>query len=106
MNSIVFSDEAIKDLQGIKDYISDELLNSVAADNSVSKILRSIRILGDFPESGSPLSSIINYDSEYRFVVCGSYISFYTYENETVYIHRILYGKRNYLRILFNNETE
>lgn len=44
------------------------------------------------------------------FFVSGNYITFYRVNIHEVYIDRILYGKRNYLRILFpdlpQNSTE
>lgn len=104
MYNTVFSSEAIKDLQKIKEYISTELSNEIAADNTVSNILKSIRAISAFPKSGSPLSAVIDYDCDYRFTVCGNYLTFYTFDENYIYVHRVLYGKRNYLRILFNEE--
>ena len=63
-------------------------------------------MLSDFPEIGEPLQSVINIDTAYRFVVCGSYIAFYRYENDEVKIIRVLYGRRNYLQILFGEQEE
>lgn len=42
-------------------------------------------------------------ESDSHLIVSGNYISFYhTYGNE-VYVDRILYAKRDYLRILFQD---
>ena len=44
-------------------------------------------------------------ESDYRFLVSGNYLSFYrTYGNE-VYVDRILYARRDYMRILFGDIT-
>lgn len=106
MADIKFSPEAITDLNRTKAYITEELCEEKAAENTISKILKRIRQLSEFPLSGSPLSSIINLNTDYRFLVCGNYTAFYRFENETVYIVRVLYGRRDFMRILFGEPQE
>ena len=106
MAEVKFSPEAIEDLQRIKAYIRDELCNEAAANSVITKIFRSIRTLEIFPEAGAPLSSIVNFSTNYRFLVCGSYTAFYRTEAGTVYIVRILYGRRDFMRILFGTAQE
>lgn len=76
----------------------------IAAQKLVSHILKSMRGLADFSESGPGLSSILNIETDYRFQVCENYLIFYRVEKQTVYIIRILYGKRNYLKLLFGEQ--
>ncbi len=104
MNKIVLSYEARNDLKEIKNYISNELNNEIAANNTLSKITKSIRRLENQPLIGTPLSSVIEFDTNYRFLVCGNYMAFYRVENHTVFISRVLYGRRDYMKILFKNE--
>jgi plasmid stabilization system protein ParE len=106
MAEIKFSPEAVNDLQQTKAYIAEELCNEQAAVSTVAKIMRHIRMLADFPESGAPLSSVIGLDTDYRFLVCGNYTAFYQVKNGTVYIVRILYGRRNYVQILFGEPQD
>lgn len=80
MTEIKFSPEAIADLQNTKSYIADELCNEQAAVSTIEKILKRILMLKDFPELGAPLSSIVNLDTDYRFLVCGNYTAFYRVE--------------------------
>ena len=103
MYKVSFSPEAVDDLKGIKQYIKDELCNEQAAKNTVAKILKKVKMLSDFPESGSSLSAIIGFDTDYRYLVCDNYIAFYRIENKNVLIVRILYGRRNYMQILFGD---
>lgn len=103
MYKISFSPEAVDDLKEIKRYIKDELCNEQAAKNTVAKILKKIKILSDFPESGSSLSVIIGFDTDYKYLICDNYIAFYRIENKNVLIVRILYGRRNYMQILFGD---
>ena len=103
MNKLHYSPEAKNDLVKIGEYIAAELANPTAATNVVSKITKRIRELEKFAEIGAPLSSIINVDTDYRFLVCGNYIVFYRTAANNVWIGRVLYGKRDYLSILFGN---
>lgn len=103
MNNIHLSDEAQKDLIEIKAYIEEELSNPVAALATVSRITKSLRILRTYAHAGALLSSVVDIESDYRFIVSGNYISFYrAYETE-IYVDRILYARRDYMRILFED---
>ena len=93
MAEIKFSPEAIKDLQQIKAYITDELLSEQAANNTINKIMNNIRMLGNFPNSAPALSGIVGFETDYRYLVCGNYNAFYRVQSETIYIVRVLYGK-------------
>ena len=93
--------ESRNDLAAIKEYIGVELANPDAAKNTMVKITKRIRDLKRFAEIGSPLSSIIDIDTDYRFLVCGNYLVFYRAVVNDVYIDRVLYGRRDYLAILF-----
>ncbi len=99
---IHYSPETLNDLDEIRDYIMFELENPSAADNTIHNILGKIDGLRDFSETGTPLSSVIELDSEFRFLFSGNYMVFYHMNNYDVYIDRILYKRRDYLRILFS----
>lgn len=101
MNKLLYSPEALNDLDEIWVYINNELQNSAAAQKIVSDTLDAIETLRDFLELGPPLSSITEFESDYRFLVCGKYIAFYRVMGFEVHIDRVLYGRRNYMRILF-----
>ena len=104
MSNVVLSFEAKNDLKEIKKYISNELDNDIAANNTIAKITKLIRRLEQQPLMGTPLSSIIEFDTNYRFLVCGNYMVFYRFDNNTVFITRIIYGRRDYMKILFKNK--
>ena len=42
----------------------------------------------------------------YRYLVCGNYMIFYHLDGGAVYIDRILYGRRDYLTLLFDHSFE
>lgn len=86
----------------IWDYISSELQNISAAERTVNRIMDAVDQLADFAEIGAPLSSIADVGSDYRFLVTGSYLTFYRVYGSAIYVDRVLYGRRDYLRILFD----
>ena len=109
MNKLHLSPAAQDDLEQIKTYISGELENPSAAVSTLRKITNSIRMLQNHALAGAPLSSVANVESDYRFLVSGNYLTFYRVSHGNVYVDRILYGRRDYLRILFadiEEETE
>lgn len=52
---------------------------------------------------GAPLFSIIDIETDYRFLVCDSYLIFYRYDDEVIYVVRVLFGRRDYMHILFKD---
>lgn len=106
MNKLYYSSEALNDLDEIWKYIFEELQNPIAAQKTVYSILDTIEKLKEFSEMGPDLSSVTDVENSYRFLVCGNYLAFYRVNGVEVSIDRILYGKRDYLRILFGNLSE
>ncbi len=103
MNKLHLAPEAQNDLDEIQTYIAEELENPQAAQSTVGKIMKSIRLLLEHSLIGAPLSSIADVDSDYRFLVSGNYMVFYRVNGADVFIDRVLYGRRDYLRILLGD---
>lgn len=102
-HKILYSKESRRDLDEIWDYIASELQNPIAAERIVNSIMDAVDQLADFAEAGAPLTSVADIESDYRFLVTGNYLTFYrVYENK-VFVDRILYGRRDYLRVLFGD---
>jgi len=106
MNKLLISPEAQDDIEKIRQHIAEELENPLAADNTLIKITRRIRTLVDFPQSGCRLSPVSGFETAYRFLVCGNYLVFYRVEEGSVFVDRILYGKRDYLKLLFGEQPK
>ncbi|MCL6480040.1 MAG: type II toxin-antitoxin system RelE/ParE family toxin [Peptococcaceae bacterium] len=106
MYKLKISPDAKNDLAEIKSCISQELCNPQAAVNLVSKITKKIRGLSEHPGIGAPLSSVVDIQTDYRFLVCANYLIFYRCEDGIVFVSRILYGRRNYMRMLFGDLPE
>ncbi len=100
-NNIRYSAESRRDLDDVWDYIVSERQNRMAAERVVNRILDAVDRLEDFAEMGAPLSSVADVSGDYRFLVSGNYMVFYRVNGRDVYIDRILYGRRDFLRVLF-----
>lgn len=105
-NKLHYTHEAQRDLDEIWNYIVSDFSNPEAAERTVNRIMDAIDQLADFAEMGASLHSVADVESDYRFLVCGNYLSFYRVEGNEIYIDRILYGRRDYLRILFGDTSE
>lgn len=68
------------------------------------KIIRKkVRGLSEHPGICAPISSVVDIQTDYRFLVCANHLIFYRYEDGVVFVSRILYFRRDYMRILFND---
>ena len=105
-NKIRYSLDAQRDLDEIWDYIVADLCNPKAVERMANRIMDAADSLADFSGTGAPLSSIADTDAEHRFLITGSYMTFYRVHGNDVYIDRILYGRRDYLRILIGDQLE
>ena len=76
MVNIVMSPEAENDLVLIGDYITHKLMNPKNAIKTIRNIKNRIDVLVDFPLIGTPLTAIVTYDTDYRFLGSGSYVYF------------------------------
>lgn len=102
--------EAANDMEGIKEYIADELHNPDAARDILMDILNSCKNLLTFPMMGPSLTSITGIVTDFRYLICGSYLICYKADARFISIYRVLYGKQDYMRALFGvlpeNEKE
>ena len=105
-NKIHYAAESRRDLDEIWDYIAYNLQNVSAAERIVNRIMNDVDHLENHAEMGALLSSIVNVESDYRFLVTGNYLTFYRVYGSDVYVDRVLYGRRDYLRILFGDTQD
>ena len=104
MVEVTISPLARADMREIADYIESRLQNPSAALNIIRRLRTAILSLGSYPEMGSPLLVSDKPDCPYRYLVCGNYMVFYHISNDAVRIDRVLYGRRDYLSILFSHQ--
>lgn len=86
----------------IVSYISGRFYAPQAAAGLVDKLDKAISSLEQFPFSGHPYVNKYRLEDEYRMLIVGNYLVFYVvYDSDgIVEIRRILYGKRNYEKLL------
>ena len=102
-NKIHYSSESRRDLDDIWDYIVSVLQNRSAAERVIDRIMDAVDPLKNFAEMGTPLSSIADIGTDYRFLVSGNYMVFYRVQDNDVYIDRVLYGRSDYMSVLFKD---
>ena len=102
-NKIHYSPESRRDLDDIGDYIVSELQTRSAAERVIDRIMDVVDPLKKFAEMGTPLSSIADVGTDYRFLVSGNYMVFYRVQGSDVYIDRVLYGRSDYMSVLFKD---
>ena len=102
-NKIHYSPESRRDLDDIWDHIVLELQNRSAAERVIDRIMDAVDPLKNFAEMGTPLSSIADIGTDYRFLVSGNYMVFYRVQGNDVYIDRVLYGRSDYMSVLFKD---
>ena len=96
------TDKAEADLDGIVSYISVQLANRQAAADFLDKLQAAINEACAFPESGVPAENEFLPYKAIRKKTISSYIMYYfpDMQAETIYILRIIYGRRNLDEIL------
>ena len=100
MAEVQISPQAHADMREISDYLSRELHNPGAALQLIRRFQKAASRLRDFPEMGTPLPHE-GMRVPYRYLTCGNYLLFYHTINGIVHVDRVLYGRRDYLALLF-----
>lgn len=105
MTKVILTAAARADLREIQHYTATVLMNPSASKGMLKRITAQLRTLEQFPEAGTPIlpreSPVV-----YRYLVCGSYMAFYHIQRDTAVVDRILYGRRDYLAILFGDQLD
>ena len=103
MVKLYLSPLARADMREIGDYIRRELRSPEAALRTVRRFREAMQPLREFPNMGSPLLAAGKQSAPYRCLVCSSYLIFYHADSTAVYIDRVIYGRRDYLALLFSD---
>ena len=106
MSEVLISPLAKADMAEIVDYIRRELHNGSAAARLLCRFREAMGSLCDYPESGARLLPEKTDRFPYRYLVCGNYLIFYHLEGRSVLVDRVIYGRRDYMAILFGDSLE
>ena len=89
---------AEEDFTEIVSYIAAD--NHKAANTLATKIEKNLELLSENPKLGRiPRDEEIR-NLGYRYIIIQNYIIFYTIDEKTILIHRILHSARNYKSLL------
>ena len=94
-----YTPAAILDLQEIRDYIQDVLLNPDAAQNVLKNIADSCRKLKNQPYMGVELRKKLGREIDGYCIITGKYIVIYDVD-EAVSILRVLDTRTDYVKVL------
>ncbi|CDF58737.1 type II toxin-antitoxin system RelE/ParE family toxin [Thermobrachium celere] len=84
---------AVKDLEEIVSYITNELKSPKAAMDLIDEMDSSISRLKKFPYSCRVYYQEREFENEYRVLPVKNYLIFYVVKENIVEVHRILYSK-------------
>lgn len=96
---VEFTDECIKEITEIYEYISNFLNANEAAKRLILEVMDKILNLATEPDLYMKIGKTDKLKRDYHRMVIKNYIILYTidYKNKIVYISRMIYEKRNYL---------
>lgn len=99
--TIKYTPAAIADLQELKNYISKTLHNPKAAQRITKSILDHCSNLKSHPQLGMSLAAKTGVDTDLRYLICEHHLAMYREEDDLILIARILDGRTDYMRVLF-----
>ena len=101
-NNYSFTEIAKDDLDKILNYIANDLCNQIAAKDFYKNVKDKIDYVCNFPESCPLVENEFLKRRDIRKVVINNYIMYYSYSKEqsTIFVLRIIYGKRELTDIL------
>ena len=91
MAAVHISPKALVDLEEIMRYVQSDLESDLEAENIVKGMIGRIRELESSPKEGAPTSFASTAENNYRCLSCDNYSVFYRYEEDVVYIVRIMF---------------
>ena len=99
---LLITKEANNDINEIIGYIVNILKNPIAAGNLLDDIEKSYTVISDNPSAFSLCNDSRLRNDGYRKIIVKNYIVFYKVneEQKTVYIMRVIYGRRDYSKIV------
>lgn len=96
MHNVLVSEEFYNDLADIVIYISNILYNADAAIALKNKVNEAFDKIAKNPAMHPLLKSKQIFEYEYRYVYVGNYYMIYHYDDENVYVARLIYSKRDF----------
>ena len=99
MSQLIDTPKALEDLQVVKNCLAQQF-GTDKAKIGVKEIISTVRQLEDFPVEGPRLGKMIDYPTDYRYLVVKPNYIFYRIQGDTVRIIRTLSERQDFLQIL------
>lgn len=96
---VEFTNGCIEEMTEIYEYIFNNLKEGNAAKRLMTELTNKVLDLAIAPELYMKIGKIDRLKREYHRIVLKNYVVLYTidFEKKTVFISRMIYGRRNYL---------
>lgn len=96
---VEFTDESIKEITEIYEYISNNLKEDNIAKRLILEVTNKVINLGNMPELYMKIGKVDRLKREYHRMVIKNYIILYTidFEKRKVYISHMIYRRKNYM---------
>ena len=104
MAGVVYSPKALADIERIRDYIRDALLNPEASAKFVSDVFDAGDNLAEKPRPGAPFRSDQEILRYYRYLTVGRYLLVYRVQNDKALVVRVLHELQDSLSILLRED--
>lgn len=95
-----YTPQALKDLDLVWDEVYKASKSFDITDKYINDLVHAISNKKQFPKSGTPLQYNGLFTGFY-FITFKKYMAFYRIKDNYIEVIRVLYGKRDYLQILF-----
>lgn len=112
MLELNISPEALRDLQRIRRQdapgpnAAPGPRSEASAQRQVKRLLGAMRRLREDPGGGPRVSTVISVVYEYHFLSCGDYLILYRYDDDQLFILRVLYSAPEYAGVLFRDGAQ
>jgi len=100
VGGVVYSPKAMADIERIRDYIRDALMNPPAANRIVSLLLDAGDSLAEKPRPGAPFRSELKLLKYYRYLTVENYVLIFRVQDDTAKIVRVLHRLQDAVSIL------
>lgn len=99
---IQYAPTAIRDLDRVWAEVCEASKEPEIATRYVNEMMDRISEKRGFPRSGSPLYYEGSFTG-YYFIVFKVYMAFYRVRDDQILVDRVVYGKSDYMRMIFRN---
>ena len=102
---IEYSKMAIRDLDRVWTEVFEASKSYDITEKYMDDLIDKVETKAGHPESGSPLY-YENSFTGYYYVIFKAYLAFYRIEKDKMLVDRVLFGKSDYIRILYLGSEE